>query len=57
MYICGIWRRNKRVLLVRLTTSENHLVVFNESEGRASTEHETREREEYVELNMSENDP
>ena len=32
-------------------------VVFNESEGRASTEHETREQEEYMELDISENDP
>ena len=32
-------------------------VVFNDSEGRASTEHKTREQEEYVELDISENDP
>ena len=32
-------------------------VVFNESDGRASTEHETREREGYVELDISVNDP
>ena len=34
----------------------SHDVVFNESEGHASTEKESREREEYIELDISEND-